>query len=172
MPRFTRQMAVVSIALLVLPGTALAQDGSNNPADSTSTGGNAAPAQMQGDAADLAKKLQNPVAALISVPIQNNMDWGHGANGDGFQHKVNIQPVVPLSISEDWNIISRTILPVVYQQNITGPDTSQAGIGDIVQSLFLSPQAPTKRAGIVWGAGPVFLLPTASDGRSAQGSGG
>ena len=113
------------------------------------------------EAAELAKKLSNPVAALISVPIQNNFDFGAGPNGDGFQYKVNIQPVVPFSISEDWNLISRTILPVVYQENIFGK-SSQSGLSDTVQSLFFSPKAPTS-TGWIWGAGPVFLLPTATD---------
>jgi hypothetical protein len=112
-------------------------------------------------AAELAKKLSNPVAALISVPIQNNFDWGAGPNGDGFQYKVNIQPVVPLTLNENWNVISRTVLPVVYQENVIGT-SSQSGLADTVQSLFLSPKEPTK-GGWIWGAGPAFLLPTATD---------
>jgi len=112
-------------------------------------------------AAELAKKLQNPVAALISVPIQNNFDFGAGPNSDGFQYKVNIQPVIPISISKDWNVISRTILPVVYQENIIGT-SSQSGLSDTTQSLFFSPKEPT-RSGWIWGAGPVFLFPTATN---------
>lgn len=112
-------------------------------------------------AAELAKKLSNPVAALISVPIQNNFDFGAGPNGNGFQYKVNIQPVIPVSLTEDWNLISRTILPVVYQEKIFGT-SSQSGLSDTSQSLFLSPKTPTS-GGWVWGAGPVFLLPTATD---------
>ena len=115
----------------------------------------------QAQASELAKKLSNPVAALISVPIQNNFDFGAGPNGDGFQYKVNIQPVIPFSIGEDWNLISRTILPVVYQENIFGT-SSQSGLSDTVQSLFFSPKAPTS-GGWIWGAGPVLLLPTATD---------
>ena len=113
------------------------------------------------DAAELAKKLQNPVAALISVPIQNNFDFGAGPGGDGFQYKVNVQPVIPFSLSEDWNLISRTIVPYVYQEDIFGT-SSQSGLSDTVQSLFFSPKAPTS-SGWIWGAGPVFLLPTATD---------
>jgi len=112
-------------------------------------------------AAELAKKLSNPVASLISVPIQNNFDFGAGPNGDGFQYKVNIQPVVPISLNETWNLISRTIIPVVYQENIFGT-SSQAGLSDTVQSLFFSPKAPTS-GGWIWGVGPVLLLPTATD---------
>jgi len=111
--------------------------------------------------AKLAMQLQNPVASLISVPIQNNFDFGAGPKNDGFQYKVNIQPVIPFSISEDWNIISRTILPVVYQQNYFGT-SSQSGLADTLQSFFFSPKQPTS-GGWIWGAGPVFQLPTATD---------
>jgi len=112
-------------------------------------------------AAELAKKLQNPVASLISVPVQNNFDFGAGPDGDGFQYKVNLQPVVPISLNEDWNLISRTILPYVYQEDVIGT-SSQSGLADTVQSLFFSPKQPTS-GGIIWGAGPVFQLPTATD---------
>ncbi len=112
-------------------------------------------------AAELAKKLSNPVASLISVPIQNNFEFGAGPDGDGFQYRVNIQPVIPISLSADWNLISRTILPVVYQENVFGT-SSQAGLSDTLQSLFFSPVEPTQ-GGWIWGAGPVLLLPTATD---------
>jgi len=110
--------------------------------------------------AELAKKLQNPIASLISVPIQNNFDFGAGPKGDGFQYKVNIQPVIPFSISKDWNLITRTIIPVVYQQNYIGT-TSQSGLSDILQSFFFSPKALWH--GWTWGAGPVLQYPTATD---------
>ncbi len=112
--------------------------------------------------ADLAQQLANPIASLISLPIQNNFEWGYGLDGDGFRYTANIQPVVPVPLSSDWNLISRTILPVIAQNDVTGPGTSQFGLGDVVQSLFFSPAKPTA-SGIVWGAGPVFLVPTATD---------
>lgn len=112
--------------------------------------------------ADLAQQLSNPVASLIQVPVQNNFDWGWGLDGDGFRFTANIQPVVPVSLGTDWNMISRTIVPVIGQNDVTGPGTSQFGLGDIVQSLFFSPKAPSA-SGIVWGAGPVVLVPTATD---------
>ena len=112
-------------------------------------------------AEELAKKLANPVASLISVPLQNNFHFGIGAH-NGFNWTLNIQPVIPISLNEDWNLISRTILPVVSQSDVFSEGSSQSGIGDIVQSLFFSPALPTE-SGIIWGAGPVVLIPTASD---------
>lgn len=131
------------------------------PADITSAGGSAGLDDEQAQAAELAKKLSNPVASLIQVPFQNNFDFGAGPAGDGFQYMVNVQPVIPLSLNENWNLISRTILPYVYQENVFGT-SSQSGLSDTVQSLFFSPKAATK-AGWIWGAGPVLLLPTATD---------
>lgn len=119
---------------------------------------------QEADADALAKALSNPVAALISVPIQYNYDETFG--DEGYRHLVNIQPVVPVSISEHWNMISRTILPVVYQNDVI-PGTDQAGIGDITQSLFFSPKEPTP-SGLIWGVGPALLLPTGTDDLGAD----
>lgn len=110
----------------------------------------------------LAQQLANPVAALISVPFQFNYDDGIGPSDGGSRAVLNIQPVIPFSFGEDWNIISRTIVPLVDQSDIFPGAGSQTGLGDTVQSLFLSPKAPTA-GGIIWGVGPVFLLPTATD---------
>lgn len=111
---------------------------------------------------ELAKKLSNPIASLISVPLQLNYDSDIGSNDDGDRYQLNIQPVVPISLNDDWNIISRTILPVSSQDEIFPGAGSQSGLGDVVQSVFFSPKQATQ-SGWIWGAGPVILLPTATD---------
>jgi hypothetical protein len=120
-----------------------------------------AEASSKDEAAELAKKLSNPVAALISVPFQNNFEFGGGPNDDGFRYLLNFQPVIPISLNTNWNLISRTILPIIKQHDLVN-NGSQSGLGDITQSLFFSPKAPTS-SGWIWGAGPAFLIPTATE---------
>lgn len=112
--------------------------------------------------AELAQQLSNPVSSLISVPFQLNYDENIGADDSGSRYTLNIQPVIPFSIGENWNLISRTILPVVSTDGIPMGAGSDDGIGDIVQSFFFSPKQPTSN-GWIWGAGPVLVLPTSSD---------
>jgi len=111
---------------------------------------------------ELAKKLANPIASLISLPVQFNYDSNIGASKLGRRSQFNIQPVIPFSLNEEWNIISRTIVPIINQKDIFAGSGKQSGVGDVIQSVFFSPKLPTE-SGWVWGAGPVILLPTASD---------
>ena len=113
----------------------------------------------QTDADHLAKQLSNPVAALISVPLQLNYDTGYA--NDGEKWLLNVQPVVPISLNDDWNMISRTIVPIADQHDVANSG-SQSGLGDITQSLFFSPKKPTA-SGWILGVGPAFLLPSATD---------
>jgi hypothetical protein len=118
-------------------------------------------AQKGGDAG-LAQELSNPLADLMSIPIQMNYDRDIGPRDDGWKLQTNIQPVIPFHLNENWNVISRTIVPVIHQEDIYPAAGSQFGLGDINLSLFFSPKTPST-GGVTWGVGPVLLLPTASD---------
>lgn len=111
---------------------------------------------------DLATKLANPLAALISMPVQANFDDHLGFDGQGEKWLVNVQPVIPFALNDDWNIISRTIVPIVDQSNYTDDRYNQSGLSDILQSVWFSPAQPNSN-GWIWGVGPAFLFPTASD---------
>lgn len=113
-------------------------------------------------AAEVAQKLANPLAAMISVPMQLNYDQDFAADDAGDRYLLNIQPVVPISLSDDWNLISRTILPVISQDEVVTGTGRQSGLGDTSQSLWFSPVKPTDK-GLIWGVGPVILFPTATD---------
>jgi hypothetical protein len=147
-----------------------ASDGKPTPASADASSSSVSGAGTDDKAqeeAELAKKLQNPVANLVSVPIQNNWDFGIGT-ANAMRYTANIQPVAPFSISKDWNVITRTIMPVIYagavDNNPLAPASareSHYGLGDITQSFFLSPKAPV--GGWILGAGPVGYYPTATD---------
>lgn len=121
----------------------------------------AAPVQQQSNDAELAQELSNPVADLITLPVQMNYDSNIGPDDDGWKLQTNIQPVIPVSMNDDWNIITRTIIPVTSQEDIFTGSGSQFGLGDINFSMFFSPREPTE-SGLIWGLGPVLLLPTAT----------
>jgi hypothetical protein len=108
---------------------------------------------------DLAQAAQNPVANVISLPFQNNTNFNFGPL-EKTQNILNIQPVIPFSLGQNWNLITRTILPVISQPALFPGDDRTFGLGDTVFTAFLSPASPGR---IIWGAGPVLLLPSATD---------
>ena len=154
-------------------------------ASATINAGNAAePASDQeAQTEKLAKESQNPVANLISVPFQNNFNFGIGST-DATQWDLNVEPVIPISLNKDWNLITRTIVPIINQPSpgsvfpsAFGPSTSTMslqsvkpshaveipsafGLGDINPTVFLSPANPGK---LIWGVGPTMTFPTATE---------
>jgi hypothetical protein len=116
------------------------------------------PAKAGGSAQELADKLANPVASLISVPLQNNLNYGIGAF-NGSKYTINIQPVIPFKLTENLNLITRYIIPVVDQRDITGENTHEFGLSDATVTAFFAP----KTKGIILGFGPAFLVPTATE---------
>jgi hypothetical protein len=123
------------------------------------------PADEEKGAEELQKATQNPVASLISVPLQNNTNFDIGPL-DRTQNVMNIQPVIPMRMSENWNLITRIILPLVYQPDVTQLNVGTVGMGDINPTFFLSPAKPGK---LIWGVGPAFVLPTATNKVLGQG---
>ncbi len=116
--------------------------------------------------AALAKAALNPVASLISVPIQNNDNFSSGPFGRVGDF-VNVQPVVPFKVGSNWNLITRTIIPVLaYQPNPASATDWAGGLGDLNPSFFVSPQKPGI---LIWGVGPALVLPTATDKLLGQG---
>jgi hypothetical protein len=168
-----QNFCATTLVVALLASTAFAQNTPdlNGPATpalapATSSGDGGAGDDAKAQEAELAKELQNPVAALISVPVQNNWDFGIGP-ANAMKYTANIQPVIPFSISQDWNLIIRTIVPVVYAESPVAGGLDHSGLGDITQSFFFSPKAPV--GGWILAAGPVALWPTATD--SALGAG-
>ena len=137
-----------SLSLLVLTASTVCLGQEDKPSDNQSS-------QESTSEGELAKKTQNPVADLISVPIQNNFNFNAGPHNQT-QTVINIQPVIPIRLSEDFNLITRTILPVVDHPD-PASNTSQFGLGNLNTTLFLS---PAKSKAVTWGVGPIFGFPT------------
>jgi hypothetical protein len=162
MSRWLGFIVAAATPLALLAGAAHAQqqpEPSPTPAASAAADASAS-SDDQEDASALAKKLQNPIGNLISVPFQSNTNFSYGPNR-GTQELVNIQPVIPFHLGENWNLITRTILPLIWQPSLAPLQSVPFGTGPTTFSAFLSPSQPTN--GWLWGFGPVTQLPTASD---------
>ena len=147
--RWRQACRCLCLALVLSFGHAWAQSAPDQGAEADDTG----------NATAVAKKLQNPVGDLISVPFQSNTNFNYGPH-QGTQELLNIQPVIPIHINDDWNIITRTILPLIWQPTLQPAQTVPSGTGPITFSAFLSPRNSVD--GWVWGVGPVNQIPTIS----------
>jgi hypothetical protein len=118
-------------------------------------------AKPEQESSDIAKAAQNPIAHMISVPVENDFYPQTGINKEN-EYVLEIKPVVPIPLSKNWNLITRTIIPVVQTPDLTAEIKGTSGLGDIQESLFFS---PTKAGlgGIIWGAGPAISVPTATE---------
>lgn len=114
---------------------------------------------------ELAKLAQNPIANLISIPIQNNFNYNVGAH-NGNQYVGNFQPVIPFSPTDNWNVITRTIVPVIHQPWLAPEYGDTWGLGDVQFTAFLSPAKP---GGIIWGVGPIMQMPSGTDNSTTAG---
>jgi hypothetical protein len=121
--------------------------------------------QGQSDVQDLANQVSNPVASLISVPFQNNFDFGSNSSTQ-MRWTMNVQPVIPFALNENWNLITRTIAPISFRE-MGSPTDDLFGLGDTSESWFFSPHSAP--GGLIWGFGPIFQVPTATE--SLLGSG-
>jgi hypothetical protein len=158
--RYKTGLTWVALILAVsFSGAVTAQTAEGEGASTSANASSDGP--TSGGASDLAKKLSNPIASMISAPFQFNYDTGLGET-DADRWILNIQPVFPFELNEDWNLISRTILPVIDLESPTVGGNDVSGTGDIVQSFFFSPKAPTK-SGWIWGVGPVLSIPIGKD---------
>ena len=115
--------------------------------------------QSETNSAEFAKKTQNPVADIISIPFENYFYFNAGPN-HATLYDLNVKPVIPFHLNEDWNLITRTIIPIINEPSLSPGSRSAFGLGDINPTFFLS---PAKSSGFIWGVGPTFTLPTATD---------
>ncbi len=141
--------ALITFLLTAVPQIALAAEGDGiiDPGED--------------EIAELAKATQNPISSLISLPLQNNTDFNFGPNNKT-RNVLNIQPVWPISLNDDWNLITRTIVPLISQPGLFPGQSRETGLGDTVFTAFFSPNDSGK---LVWGVGPAVLIPTSTDDR-------
>ena len=162
--RQSHQLAWITLLCYALALHAQAPQLAQTGSSVTPQGGHA-PIAVGSETGDLAKATQNPVASLISVPIQNSSNFGVGSY-NRTQDVINIQPVVPARISKDWMLITRVIQPIVWQPYSASNAGGQLGIGDMSPTFFLSPANPGK---LIWGLGPAMVIPSATSAVLGQG---
>lgn len=150
-----RVTRLASIAALLACWAVRAQE--SQPASGSNTGALSSSSANSTEA--LQKATQNPVADLISVPLQDNMNYGIGPY-DRTQNVLNIQPVIPSHLTANWNLITRVIQPIVFQPYPDSNSGGNYGLGDMNPSFFLTPANPGK---VIWGVGPALVFPTATD---------
>ncbi len=150
-------LRILTLAITVLSASSAFAQGTS--------GSSAAATPSPDNAADLAKALTNPIASLVSLPLQSNFDFHLGPNRDGFRYTLNIQPVLPFKLNSSLNLISRTILPVIHQNSVLVVGDSATGLSDTTQSFFIS---PNKTKPFIYGVGPVLQIPTATTGALAS----
>jgi len=155
--RYAAAAAALAVYLL-----APARGGATNLQEGTVSSEGGPPEQSD---EDLQKAVQNPVADLISVPFQNNINYQIGPY-DRASDTLNIQPVIPAGLSERWMLVARIIVPVIYQPDTAAAEGGSSGLGDANPTFFLAPAKPGK---LVWGVGPSFLLPTATQRATGAG---
>ena len=155
--------AIVGASLFVLFGAVFAL-----PASAANEDGDGIIEPGEDATAELARAAQNPVASMISIPFQNNTNFNFGPL-EKTQNILNIQPVIPFELSDDWNLITRTIVPVVSQPALTPAQDRKFGLGDTVFTAFLSPKDSGQ---LIWGVGPALLLPTSTDDQLGAGEWG
>jgi hypothetical protein len=152
------QLIVVTFGLTCIAGQAYSQveaNTLNQPAQAAS------PESDQ----DLLKAVQNPVADLISIPVQNNTNFGLGQYSRT-QNGVSLQPVIPWNMSTNWMLVGRIIQPMVWQPHPDQKSGGQFGLGDMNPSIFLAPRNP---GSVIWGVGPAMVVPTATCNLCGQG---
>lgn len=155
--------AIVGASLFALFGAVAAL-----PASAANEDGDGIIEAGENETDELARAAQNPVASMISVPFQSNTNFNFGPQ-EKTQNVLNIQPVIPFELSEDWNLITRTIVPVVSQPALTPEQDREFGLGDTLFSAFLSPKDSGQ---LIWGVGPALLLPTSTDDQLGAGEWG
>lgn len=161
----TRVRLYAPLALVAMITCAAVAAQENPPAPPAKTSSPSVDQDVEKGTEALQKATQNPVANLISVPLQDNSNFGIGS-ANRTQNVLNIQPVIPMKLVEDWNLITRIIQPIVWQPYPDQNSGGNYGFGDMNPTFFLTPAKP---GNFIWGAGPALVFPTATDSSLGQG---